>query len=70
MGVGSKVQVVGRAVLARALTGDERPEPGQFAFAGRRSRIVHVRRAPDGTLRYGLEGAPGLWRAEWLTAER
>ena len=66
--VGSAVKVAERPELEAFLRSPDprqRPEPEQFAAAGRIARVVGVRL---GTLEplYVLQDLPGFWREAWL----
>jgi hypothetical protein len=66
--VGSRVRVLDRPELEAWLgspDASERPEPAQFAEAGRRKRVVGVR-LDAGEPLYLLADAPGVWREDWL----
>ena len=71
--VGSTVRVVERQKLKAYLRSPdprERPEPEQFACAGRVARVAGVRLDTGRPPLHVLEGLPGLWREAWLRPRR
>ena len=67
--VGAYVRVIGRRELEAALGAANpvlRPEPAQFAHAGRSARVIAVHFDRERNPRYRLEGLPGFWREIWL----
>jgi len=66
--VGSTVRVVERPELEAFLRSPDpgnRPEPGQFAGAGRSARVLSASLRTGEPL-YVLQDLPGVWREAWL----
>jgi hypothetical protein len=66
--VGSRVRIVGGAILGAALRGPAgtRPEPGQMVWAGRGEHVTGYRRGVGSRSLYVLGDAPGLWAEDWI----
>lgn len=69
--VGTEVRIAPRAFLEEFLEAGQyhnELEPGQVAFAGRVARVKAVDFFTGGDEIYTLEGIPGVWHEECLSA--
>ena len=69
--VGSEVRVADRAFLEQFLEAGQyhnELEPEQLEYAGRTAKVEHVEFFHGGDEIYRLEGIPGVWHEECLSA--